>query len=161
MAFTYGYAVGPKSAGVNLALIHSTAQHRMGTKVFDNLGRVWLYVKANGSIALGNFIKAALADDPYTNVVISTASGATGEAIVIGMAPVALVAGNFAWIVNQGVFEDDAQIVSAAVAAGDALESDANGDGDIALAASIDNAIATCLVDDGDNTGTVLLHCKG
>lgn len=154
MAFTPGYCVGPK-IGVDLATKHTTAQHPVGTIVFDNKGRTWVYIKAGGTIALGNFVKAASADDPYTSAVIGTASGA--GTMIIGMAGMALAANDFAFIVKSGVFEDDAQIVSASVAAGDPLICDANGDGTIATAADINNACAVCLVDDTDNTGTILL----
>lgn len=155
MAFAFGYCVGPKTLGVDFSAVHSTAQHPLGTIAYDNKGRKMLYVKANGSIGLGNFVKASSAATPFTDVVIGTASNAATW--ILGMAPQALSAGNYAWIVASGLFEDSAQIVSASVAAGDPLICDANGDATIAVETDINNARAVCLVDGGSNTGSIIL----
>lgn len=155
MAFTYGVPVGPKILGVDLDGVHSSAQHPVGTVVWDSKGKSYVYVLAGGSIGAGNFVKGVQADDPFTDVVIGTASAAANRPI--GMATQALVDNDYAFILRTGVFEDDAQIVSANVAAGDPIVSDANGDGDKAAATDINDASGICLVDDGDNTGTVLL----
>jgi hypothetical protein len=157
MAFTAGFAIGPKTLGVDFTIKHTTAQHPVGTVAYDSKGRKWVYVKANGTIAVGNLVKAANADDPFTNVVIATASNANTR--VLGMASLALSAGDYAWIVAAGIFEDDAQIVTASVAPGDPLISDANGDCTIAVETDINTTIGHCLVDDTDNTGTVFLNC--
>lgn len=157
MAFTAGFCIGPKMLGVDFTKIGTTALHRVGTIAHDHKGRTWVYVKANGTIGAGNFVKAANADDPYTDVVIATASAAATK--VIGMAPYALAAGQFAWIVKRGPVEDVAQIVSASVAPGDPLVSDANGDGTIAQATDINNICGVCLVDDTGNLGTVYVDC--
>jgi hypothetical protein len=156
MAFTFGYAIGPKLFGVDLTAIDAVAKHAVGSLAYDSKGRALIYVKANGTIAKGKFVKSAVASDPFTNVVIATASGA--GSMVLGITPTALVAGNFAWIVQHGLFEDDAALVSASVANGDPLIVDASGNGTIATAADINNAVGICVVDDTDNTGTVFLY---
>ena len=155
MAFTPGFCVGPKILGVDLANKHTVAQHPVGTTVYDHKGRTWVYIKAGGTIGLGNLVKAASADDPYTSAVIATASNAA--TFILGMSGLALVANDFAFIVAHGIFEDDAQIVTASIAPGDPFISDANGDCTIAVETDINNARGICLVDDADNTGTVLL----
>lgn len=156
MAFTYGFNVGPKLLGVDLQNTHTTAQHPVGSVVFDNLGKKYRYVLAAGTIGVGNLVKAANADAPFAAVVIATASNAATH--IVGMTPVALASGDYAWILESGVFEDDAQIVSASIAPGDPFISDANGDCTIAVETDIQNARGVCLVDDTDNTGTVLLY---
>lgn len=155
MAFAFGFNVGPKKLGIDFSKIDSTAQHPVGTRAYDNKGRQLTYVKANGTIGKGNLIKAPANSDPFTNVVIATASAAA--TLVLGIAPQALAAGNFAWIVSKGMFEDDAVVVSSAVANGDPIVSDANGAGTLAAAADINNAVGICVVDDTDNTGSVYL----
>lgn len=158
MAYTHGFSVGPKLLGIDFSLKHTTAQHRVGTIAYDSKGRQMVYVKANGAIAAGNLVKATHADDPYTNVVIGTASNAGTK--VLGMATMTLAAGDFAWIVKKGVFEDDAQLGnSAAIAPGDPFICDANGDCVIAVETDINNIVGHVLVDDADNTGTVWLDC--
>ena len=157
MAFTFGFNVGPKTLGIDFSVIDTTAKHVVGTVAYDSKGRKLIYVKVSGSIGLGNFAKAAAADDPYTDVVIGTASGAATK--VLGMAPQALTTGTWAWLVQKGIFEDDAQLVSANLTNGQPVICDANGDADIALAADIHNAVGVCLIDDTDNTGTLWLDC--
>ena len=157
MAYTHGFSIGPL-LGIDFSKKHTTAQHKVGTVAFDSKGRKLVYVKANGTIAVGNLVKAANNDDPFTNVVIGTASNANTK--VLGMTPLALVAGDFAWIVSTGPFEDDAQIVSASVAPGDPLICDANGDCTIAVETDINTTIGHCLVDDTGNVGSVYLDCS-
>lgn len=156
MSYTHGFCVFP-TLGVDFSAKSTVAKHPMGMLAWDNKGRELVYVKANGVIALGNLVKAAQADDPYTNVVIGTASNAGTK--VLGMATMALAAGDYAWIVKKGVFEDDAQIVTASVAPGDPFICDANGDCTIAVETDINNIAGHVLVDDTDNTGTVWLDC--
>lgn len=157
MAFTFGFNIGPKALGIDFSAIDSVAKHPIGTIAYDSKGRCLVYVKANGTIGKGKLVKSASASDPYTNVVIATASAA--GTTVLGMAPQALAAGNYAWIVKQGLFEDDAVVVSASVANGDPFVSDASGQCTIAAAADVNNAHGTVVVDDTDNTGTVYLLC--
>lgn len=158
MAFVYGFNVGPIRVGVNLSLVGTTKMHALGSIAYNDKGKKFRYVLAAGTIGLGNYIKAAHADDPYGAVVIGDASAAATH--VLGMAPVALASGQYAWILEDGVFEDDAQIVSANVVAGQPLHVDANGDGDIAAATDITNTTGTVLVDDTDNTGTVFVRAS-
>lgn len=158
MAFDYGFNVGPITVGVKLSRIDTTKMHPLGSIAYNEKGKKFRYVQIAGTIGLGNYCKAALADDPYGAVVIADASAAATH--VIGMAPVALASGNFAWILEDGPFEDDAQIVSANVVAGQPLHVDANGDGDIAAATDITNTTGTVLVDDTDNTGTVFVRAS-
>jgi len=157
MAFGYGFSIGPKKLGIDLTIKHTVAKHRVGEITFDNKGRKWVYVKANGTIGAFRFVKGAASTDPYTNVVIGTASAAGTQ--VVGMTPIALAAGDFAWIIKYGVLEDDAIVVSANVVNGDPIVCDANGAADKAAATDINNAVGICIVDDTDNTGTIFIDC--
>lgn len=158
MAFTYGFAVASKVLGVDYSKKSTTALHPVGALSIDSKGRTWVYVKANGTIGAFKLVKAAAASDPFTNVVIATASNAATK--VLGMSPLALAAGDFAWIVSDGVVEDDAVVVSASVANGDPIISDGTGQCVIAVETDINNIIGHCIVDDTDNTGTILLLCS-
>src|SRR5712672_2894915 len=106
MAFAYGFAVAGKVLGVNYALKHITPQHGIGQISYDSRGRKWVYVKANGTIGGFKMVRNAAASDPFTNVVIAVASAATS--MVIGISPLALSAGDYAWIIKEGIVEDDA-----------------------------------------------------
>lgn len=154
MSFVQGYCVGPK-LGIDFTAIDTVAKHQIGKIAYDHRGRKMVYVKANGTIGAFRFVKAPATSDPFTNVVIGTASAAA--TLVLGMTPRALVAGNYAWIVQSGVIEDDAIVVSANLANGQPIVCDANGAADIAAATDIENALGICVVDDTDNTGTILL----
>jgi hypothetical protein len=153
MAFAFGFNVGPKMLGVDFSTKHTTAQHRLGTECLDSKGRTMLYVKAGGTIEKGNLVKAAASATPHDGVLVATASATA--TFILGMAPQALASGDYAWIVEHGVFEDEAQL--AAVAAGEAFVSDANGDCVAAAAADIENSRGVVLVD-GGATGSVLLY---
>lgn len=156
MAFAYGFNIGPKLMGVDFATKHTTPQHTPGTICSDNKGRKWIYVKAGGVIGAFRFVKAAVADDPYTDVLIGTASAAA--TMVLGMTPQALASGDYAWIVKSGVVEDDAVLASASTTPGAPIVCDANGAGTDAAAADLGNAVGICLIDDADNTGTIVLY---
>lgn len=156
MAFAYGFAANGKIFGVDVSLKHTTQQHAIGTESIDSKGRTWVYVKANGTIGAFKFCKAASSSDPYTNVVIGTASAAA--TLVAGMTVIALAAGDYAWIVKRGTIEDDATVVSANLTNGQPIVCDANGAADLAAATDIENAIGICVVDDTDNTGTIFLY---
>lgn len=155
MAFAYSFAAYAKTVGVDYTIKSSVALHPIGTLSVDNKGRTWVYVKANGTIGAFKFAKSATSSDPYTNVVIGTASAAAS--LVVGMTPIALAAGDFAWIIKSGLIEDDAVVVSANVANGQPIVCDASGQADLAAATDIENAIGICVVDDTDNTGTIFL----
>ena len=157
MAFAAGFCVN--MLGVDFTIKHTTQQHSMGLQVYDNKGRRWIYITAGGTIAVFSLVKAANADDPYTSAVIATASNAATA--VMGMNTLALSSGDYAWIVRAGVVEDDAVVVSSAVAAGDPIIASSAGACTIAVETDINNAIGICLVDDTDNTGTVLLFGMG
>lgn len=156
MAFAYGYNVGPKRLGVDFSIKHTTQQHPLGSLNYDNKGRKWIYIKAGGTIGAFKLAKAGAVTD-FTSVVIATASNAATK--VLGMTPLALASGDFAWIVAAGIVEDDAVVVSSAVANGDPIISDASGQCTIAVETDINNIIGHCLVDDNDNTGTIYLQC--
>lgn len=157
MAFAYGYNIGPKVLGIDFSVKHTTAQHTVGSIAYDNKGREWLYVKAGGTIPVHNFVKAAANDDPFTNVLVGDASAAATK--VLGMTPLALSSGDFAWIVKRGIYEDDAELASGSVADGQPIVCDANGGGTVAAATDINNACGVCLIDDTDNTGTIYVDC--
>lgn len=154
MSFVYGYNVGPKSLGIDYTVKHTTPQHQIGSISYDNRGRKWIYVKSNATIAAGKLVRAVHLADPFTNVIVATASNAATRPI--GISVLALSAGDYAWIVNQGVVEDDAQLVSA-LAAGSPFISNGTGQAVIAVETDINNVSGLCLVDDGDSTGTLLL----
>ena len=157
MAYTAGFNIGPRMTGIDLSLVGTTQLHPMGSIAYDNRGRKYVYVKANGTVAAFKLVKSASASDPFTNVVIATASGAATK--VLGMTVLALAANQYAWIVTQGVVEDDASVVSASVANGDPLISDGSGNCTLATAADLEDTIGICIVDDTDNTGTIVLSC--
>lgn len=157
MAYTNGFNIGPKMLGIDFSIKHTVAQHPVGTIAYDSKGRKLQYVKANGTIGAFKLVKAASSSSPYTNVVIATASNAATK--VMGMTPLALAAGDFAWIVVRGLVEDDAVVVSSALANGDPIISDASGQCTIAVETDINNIIGVCVVDDTDNTGTIWLDC--
>lgn len=155
MAFTPGYCVS--RIGPEFGVKSTTQKFPIGTIAWDHKGREWVYVKAGGTIPIHNFVKAAANDDPYTNVLVGDASAAATK--VLGITPLALVSGDYTWIVKKGIYEDDAELASGAVADGQPIVCDANGGGTAAAATDINNACGVCLIDDTDNTGTVFVDC--
>jgi hypothetical protein len=156
MSFAYGYALQP---GIDFSRKTTKQEFPIGMMAFDNKGRQWVYVKANGTIAAFKMAKCAASSDPFTNVVIATLVGADGAGnAVAGCTPQALAAGDFAWIVYRGVVEDDAVVISAAVQNGSPYDVSGTGDaGVLSLAADLANSNGVVIVDDTDNTGTILL----
>lgn len=152
MAFTYGFPAD-HTLGVNFSKKTTVKEWTPGTLCKDNKGRTWVYVKANGTIAKGKMVKATANDDPFTNVVVATASAAA--TMILGITVQDLAAGDYAWIVKSGVVEDDAGLGT--VSAGEPFVSDASGTAATAAAADINNAVGVVLVDDGA-TGSVLLY---
>lgn len=155
MAFVSGYAISGKVFGVDYTQKHTTAQHPLGSISYDNKGRRWVYIKAGGTIPIHNQVKAAASNTPFDGALVGTASAAATQ--VIGITPLALSSGDYAWIVNGGVYEDDAEVASGAIADGQPFVCDANGGATLAAAADINNAAGVCIVDDTDNTGTLFL----
>lgn len=155
MAFVAGYCVGP-IFGIDFTIKGTVALFPVGTIAYDNKGRKWRYVKAAGAITAHNLVKAAAADDAYGGVLVGDASAAATA--VLGITPLTLANGDYAWIVESGIYEDDAEVASGAIADGQPFVCDASGGATLAAATDINNARGICLVDDTDNTGTLLLY---
>lgn len=159
MAYVFDSTIVFPVLGVDVTKVGTTQLWPLGMKVRGaTYGKQYTYVKAGGVIAYGNLIKGGLADDPYAAVLIGTASAAANQPIGLWPHATSSATNDFAFIHTGGVFEDDAQVVSASVANGDPFVSDANGDCTIAAATDITNAAGEVLVDDTDNTGTVLFY---
>lgn len=117
--------LGHKALGVDTTVVHTTAQHPLGLRVFDDEGKEFVYVKAGGVIAAKNPVKIAAS---YA----ATASGNAGR--VDAVATVAFAANDYGFVQTKGVVDVDAD---GAVANNAILSLIANASGQMVAVAAV------------------------
>ena len=89
-----GY-VSHKLLGVDTTAVTTTQEHELGTIVWDQAGREFVYVVADGTgVAAGDTVKLA------TGYVVTSGSAGTW---VFAVAPVAIGASKYGWVQTRGV----------------------------------------------------------
>lgn len=86
--------VSYKLLGVDVNRVDTTQEHELGTRVTDQSGREFVYVKADGTgVTAGQSVKLA------TGYVVS----ASANSWVFGVAHVAITASAYGWVQTKGV----------------------------------------------------------
>lgn len=96
---------GYKRLGVRLTQTDTTAQHTLGTRVSDDVGNEYVYVQANGAIAVADIISFSASYD---------CAPLTGAGVAWGVANTAIADNSYGWIQVKGY------VASAAVETGPA-----------------------------------------
>jgi len=112
--------------GANFALTHTSAQHKVGTVGRNADGQEAIYVQADDAVDAKApvFTDAAIvgsgtaANAPYVVTPITAVDQA-----VMGIAPVAIAAGSFGWVITKGLVTE--VLVAAGTAINDCLGSSA------------------------------------
>lgn len=158
MAFAAGKFTGPKFLDIDIDVLtdDATALQLVGEEVRDHRGRKWTYVKFGATTAKGDacYVSAASVSIPIT--VIPTSARTQTP---LGISPIAHTANYFGWLLTEGLFEDDAKVVSASVQNGEPVNPSATaGAVDLRLATDLTGCNWVCIVDDTDNTGSVFVQ---
>ena len=88
------FATRPVLLGTDLALSTTTQEHPLGLRVSDELGNEYVYIQANGAIAVSDSIKV---DGAYDCAPL------TGAGLIFAVAVVAIADNSYGFVQTRGV----------------------------------------------------------